>query len=224
MESRDDAICLKSSLALGARRPTEWVVVTGCDLVNARNGLKIGTETAGDFRHIVFRNCTMTGRSEILQPPQLLAVPSFPSAGVSIQNVDGGPAVWLRSTQDCDLRDVRSPGAGRWLGSPTGRRRVCAWWPAQPARRRRSCSSMPTWTPRHYAPRGPRPRGGASARGGAPRERTRDGHCARSTEGRRLVPQLEALVPGGVGAGAHGGHAHVEQVRLTGPHRIGPAS
>lgn len=90
VESRDDAICLKSSLALGARRPTEWIVVTGCDLVNARNGLKIGTETAGDFRHIVFRNCTMTGRSEILQPPQLLDVPSFPSAGVSIQNVDGG--------------------------------------------------------------------------------------------------------------------------------------
>jgi hypothetical protein len=90
VESRDDAICLKSSLALGERRPTEWVVVTGCDLVNARNGLKIGTESAGDFRHIVFRNCTMTGRSEILQPPQLLDVPSFPSAGVSIQNVDGG--------------------------------------------------------------------------------------------------------------------------------------
>jgi hypothetical protein len=90
VESRDDAICLKSSLALGQRRPTEYVVVTGCDLVNARNGLKIGTETAGDFRHIVLRNCTMTGRSEIVQPPQLLPVPSFPSAGVSIQNVDGG--------------------------------------------------------------------------------------------------------------------------------------
>ena len=90
VESRDDAICLKSSLALGVRRPTEYVVVTGCDLINVRNGLKIGTETAGDFRNIVFRNCTMTGRSEIVQPPQLLDVRSFPSAGVSIQNVDGG--------------------------------------------------------------------------------------------------------------------------------------
>jgi hypothetical protein len=90
VESRDDAICLKGSLALGVRRSTENVVVTDCELVNVRNGLKIGTETSGDFRNIVFRNCTMTGRSEIVQPPQLLDVRSFPSAGVSIQNVDGG--------------------------------------------------------------------------------------------------------------------------------------
>jgi hypothetical protein len=90
VESRDDAICLKGSLALGVRRSTENVVVTDCELVNVRNGFKIGTETSGDFRNIVFRNCTMTGRSEILQPPQLLDVRSFPSAGVSIQNVDGG--------------------------------------------------------------------------------------------------------------------------------------
>jgi Pectate lyase superfamily protein/Right handed beta helix region len=90
VESRDDAICLKGSLALGVRRSTENVVVTDCELVNVRNGLKIGTETSGDFRNIVFRNCTMTGRSEIVQPPQRLDVRSFPSAGVSIQNVDGG--------------------------------------------------------------------------------------------------------------------------------------
>ena len=42
--------------------------------------------------------------------------------------------------------------------------------------------------------------------------------------GRRLAPQLEALVPDGVGAGAHGGHAHVEKVRLAGPHRVSPTA
>src|SRR4030095_54989 len=48
VESRDDAIVLKSSLALGVRRSTEYVVVTDCDLVNVRNGLKIGTESAAN--------------------------------------------------------------------------------------------------------------------------------------------------------------------------------
>jgi hypothetical protein len=89
VESRDDAIVLKSSLALGVRRSTEYVVVTDCDLVNVRNGLKIGTESCCDFRNIVFRNCTLSGRAEI-RPPLPFDVTPFPSAGVSIQNVDGG--------------------------------------------------------------------------------------------------------------------------------------
>jgi hypothetical protein len=87
VESRDDAIVLKSSLALGVRRSTEHIVVTDCDLVNVRNGLKIGTESCGDFRNIVFRNCTLSGRAEIPNP---FNVRPFPSAGVSLQNVDGG--------------------------------------------------------------------------------------------------------------------------------------
>jgi len=89
VESRDDAIVLKTSLALGVRRSTEYVVVTDCDLVNVRNGLKIGTESGGDFKNIVFRNCTLSGRAEI-RPPLPFDVTPFPSAGVSIQNVDGG--------------------------------------------------------------------------------------------------------------------------------------
>jgi hypothetical protein len=89
VESRDDAICLKSSLALGVRRSTEDVVVTDCDLVDVRNGLKIGTESSGDFRNIVFRNCTLTGRPEVWDPPPFDLRP-FPSAGVSLQSVDGG--------------------------------------------------------------------------------------------------------------------------------------
>jgi hypothetical protein len=89
VESRDDAIVIKSSLALGVRRSTENVVVTDCDLVNVRNGLKVGTESSGDFRNIVFRQCTMSGRAEAWRPPPRDWKP-LPSAGVSIQNVDGG--------------------------------------------------------------------------------------------------------------------------------------
>jgi polygalacturonase len=89
VESRDDAIVVKASLALGARRSTENVVVTDCDLVNVRNGLKIGTESSGDVRNVVFRNCRLSGRAEPWRPPPRDWKP-LPSAGVSIQNVDGG--------------------------------------------------------------------------------------------------------------------------------------
>ncbi|HEU4368569.1 MAG TPA: glycosyl hydrolase family 28 protein, partial [Methylomirabilota bacterium] len=107
VESRDDAIVLKASLALGVRRSTEYVVVTDCDLVNVRNGLKIGTESSGDFRNIVFRNCTLSGRAEIRQPPPLDVRP-FPSAGVSIQNVDGGRLEHV-VVSGITMRNVRAP-------------------------------------------------------------------------------------------------------------------
>jgi hypothetical protein len=63
--------------------------VTDCSLVNVRNGLKIGTESSGDFRNIVFRNCTLSGRAEFWKPPLAKFTP-LPSAGVSLQSVDGG--------------------------------------------------------------------------------------------------------------------------------------
>src|SRR5262249_34308102 len=107
IESRDDAIALKASLALGVRRSTQHVVVTDCDLVNIRNGLKIGTETSGDFKDIVFRNCRLSGRAE-LSDRALFGVISFPSAGVPIENVDGGQIEQL-DVSDITMRNVRAP-------------------------------------------------------------------------------------------------------------------
>src|ERR1700687_5853765 len=63
IESRDDAIVAKASFALGVRGSTENVLVTDCSLVNVRNALKLGTESSGDFRNIVFRNCAISARS-----------------------------------------------------------------------------------------------------------------------------------------------------------------
>jgi len=107
VESRDDAIVLKASLALGVPRSTEDVVVTDCNLVNIRNGLKIGTESSGDFKNIVFRNCTLSGRPEIWLPPPFDMMP-FPSAGVSIQNVDGGRLEHV-VVSGIIMRNVRAP-------------------------------------------------------------------------------------------------------------------
>ena len=48
-------------------------------------------------------------------------------------------------------------------------------------------------------------------------------HDVRSSRG-LLRPQLEALVPGGLGAGAHGGHADIQQIRLAGGDGVDAAS
>ena len=63
IDSRDDAIVLKTSFALGRRRATQDVTVTNCYLTTVHNALKLGTETTGDFRNIVFSNCTIVARS-----------------------------------------------------------------------------------------------------------------------------------------------------------------
>jgi Pectate lyase superfamily protein/Right handed beta helix region len=107
VEARDDAIVLKASLALGVPRSTENVVVTDCDLVNIRNGLKIGTESSGDFKNIVFRTCILSGRAEIAPPPPFDGRP-FPSAGVSIENVDGGRLEQV-VVSGTTMRNVRAP-------------------------------------------------------------------------------------------------------------------
>ena len=61
VESVDDAVVLKASLALGERRATEHVTVTNCVLRTASLFLKCGTESSGDFRNIAFSNCTLIG-------------------------------------------------------------------------------------------------------------------------------------------------------------------
>ncbi len=92
----DDAIVLKSSLALGYARPTENVTITNCqvsgfDLGTTLDGtfgrtqerapdrdgptgrIKLGTESNGGFRNIAISNCTFER-----------------SRGLAIETVDGG--------------------------------------------------------------------------------------------------------------------------------------
>lgn len=52
----DDAICLKTTLKAGGL-PCEDVVVTGCTLESSSCALKLGTESHGDFKRIIFSNC-----------------------------------------------------------------------------------------------------------------------------------------------------------------------
>lgn len=52
----DDGICLKSK---DPNNPVENITVTNCVVSSSSTALKIGTETHGDFRHIIFSNCVV---------------------------------------------------------------------------------------------------------------------------------------------------------------------
>ncbi len=79
IKSLDDAIAIKSSYILGYKRSCENITVKNCLLSTFINALKIGTESVGNFRNIIYRNCI------VYNSPNL---PSY--AGISIISVDGG--------------------------------------------------------------------------------------------------------------------------------------
>ena len=101
VESWDDAIVLKSSPSLGYLRATEQVAVTNCVLTTACNGLKLGTESSGGFRDIVFSNCAISSNPELWAGHRA-------ASGLSIEMVDGG-AIERVAVSNLTMRDVRAP-------------------------------------------------------------------------------------------------------------------
>jgi polygalacturonase len=60
IETGDDAICLKSTNKNGVYNSCENVTVTNCTLISTSTALKIGTESHGDFKNIVFSNSVIS--------------------------------------------------------------------------------------------------------------------------------------------------------------------
>ncbi len=85
VESDDDGICLKASLALGERVPTEHVVIEGCTIRSASNAIKLGSESSGDFRDIRVRDCTVVYPAAVDVPPRIAE-----GGGIALEMVDGG--------------------------------------------------------------------------------------------------------------------------------------
>lgn len=112
VESSDDAICLKTSLALGERRSTENVTVSNCVLSSSSNNFKMGTESSGDFRNIAVSNCVMFRRSG-----------ERDSSGIAIESVDGAIVDGV-TVSNITMRDVHNPlfirlgNRGRGLNPP----------------------------------------------------------------------------------------------------------
>ena len=101
IESWDDAIVPKASPSLGYLRATEHVTVTNCVLTTACNALKLGTESSGGFKDIVFSNCSVFS-SPNLWPGRRA------TSGVSLEMVDGG-AIERVAVANITMRDVRAP-------------------------------------------------------------------------------------------------------------------
>jgi polygalacturonase len=111
VDSLDDGICLKSSLILGRRVPTEHVRVRNCRVASSSNALKVGSETSGDVRDVVFEDCVLDSR----------IVPGVPVAiaeggGIAIESMDGAVV------EDVVARRIRINGVPAPLFVRLGRR------------------------------------------------------------------------------------------------------
>lgn len=80
--SGDDACCFKGA----SQRPLERVLIEDCDLYSACNAFKVGTDTQGDFRDVLVRNCRIGG---LEADPSGLKHP-YSDSGISLEMVDGG--------------------------------------------------------------------------------------------------------------------------------------
>lgn len=98
--SGDDALCFKGA----SEMPTERVLVEDCSLYSACNALKVGTDTQGDFRQVLVRNCRIGGVEE--DPSGLKHRCS--DSGISLEMVDGGTLEDFLLT-DIDIRRAWSP-------------------------------------------------------------------------------------------------------------------
>ena len=111
--SVDDAIVPKTSFTLGRVRSTENVTVTNCVLATEANGLKLGTESRGDFKRIAFSNCVVTGLRD--HPA---------TSGVSLESVDGANVDGV-VVSNITMVDCRAPiflrlgNRGRDMQKPT---------------------------------------------------------------------------------------------------------
>lgn len=113
IDSRDDALCLKSSLIRGVRGGTANVQVDNCHLVTVHNGIKLGTESSGGFRHIAISDCTVVGRRHALWGDL--------TSGVALTSVDGGVIEHV-AIRNIRMTDVRSPIFVRLAGRGRGQR------------------------------------------------------------------------------------------------------
>ena len=98
VESVDDAICLKSSGALGELRSTEDITVENCILKTASIHFKCGTESCGDFRRITVTNCVFQGGMGMRHG----------NPGIGLYTTDGG-ALTDVLISNIVMRDVGTP-------------------------------------------------------------------------------------------------------------------
>ena len=93
IHSGDDALCFKGA----GQRPMDRVLVEHNELFSACNAVKIGTDTQGDFRNILVRDCVIGGLAD--DPSGLKH--AYSDSGISLEMLDGG------TVEDILLTDIR---------------------------------------------------------------------------------------------------------------------
>jgi polygalacturonase len=89
IESGDDAVCMKAT----SPQPCKDVTITNCKLSTRCNGIKLGTESLGDFTNIQASNCQMH---------------DIGMAGIALYDVDGAELHDVKLT-DLDMAGVSVP-------------------------------------------------------------------------------------------------------------------
>jgi polygalacturonase len=113
IDTWDDAVCPKASMALGKPRATEHLVVANCVLRTSCTHFKFGTETAGDLRDVSVTNCVMLRRPDGRKG----------LGGIAIESVDGSNVDGV-AISNISMEDVISPifirlgNRGRGMKSP----------------------------------------------------------------------------------------------------------
>lgn len=100
VSSGDDGLCFKGC----AMRETGSILVENCEFLSSCNGIKIGTDTQGDFRNIYVRNCVTGGVSEDM--PRIKHAGA--DSGISVEGLDGGTVerIWM---ENCRVVRAFSP-------------------------------------------------------------------------------------------------------------------
>ena len=96
IESYDDAICLKTSLSLGEKKPIRNISIERARLKTASVFFKLGTESYGDFSKIRVKDVTMTGG----------VGNRHGNPGIALETVDGG------KISDVVIEDVKMDRVG----------------------------------------------------------------------------------------------------------------
>ncbi|MHA1998982.1 MAG: glycoside hydrolase family 28 protein, partial [Promethearchaeota archaeon] len=100
LDCNDDAICLKSSPALGDESMVRHIAVINCQICTTANCIKLGTETACDVSDVVVSNCTFFRRPFAKRA----------NSGISIETVDGARVKnFVISNIVMENQSVRSP-------------------------------------------------------------------------------------------------------------------
>ena len=82
INAEDDALCFKGA----AQRPMEEILVERCQCWSQTNGIKFGTDSGGDFRNVLVRDCDVGGPTDKMNA----ARHRRSDGGIAWETVDGG--------------------------------------------------------------------------------------------------------------------------------------